>query len=267
MVYRLRGTLLPIISLTSLLNTQEEKTDDSKTEDQEEEKILQIIVVDANDCRFGIIVDSIQSTQDIVVKPLSNKIKELLIYSGVTILGNGDVALILDLNELARKAKLNAEKHSELMSENNKHALLEENNLSLVLLVENDKKNQIAVPIDLVKRLEKITVKNIEFVAGKNVVQYHDKILTLIKLSELIDNDSVDLSNHKENLDIFVYSHQGTQDIGIIINKIIDSSNEDISKPQGAARSGITGTAIIKNKITEILDKDTLHEKIISYVS
>jgi two-component system chemotaxis sensor kinase CheA len=170
MVYRLRGNLLPIVSLSSLLEMshQDEKVDipetntelsqtqlttNQKAQLQLESNTFQIIIVEANECLFGIIVSGIDSTQDIVVKPLSYKIKELLVYSGVTILGNGDVALILDLNELARKANLHAfnQKQAELSSKKllenqHKQAL---SDTSMVLLVETKNQNRIAIPFGL----------------------------------------------------------------------------------------------------------------------
>lgn len=257
MVYRVRGELLPILSLYELLELPNKAY---------AKGIIQIIIIEVNDCRFGIIVDEIKSTQDIVVKPLSNKIKELRIYSGVTILGDGGVALILDLNELAQRANICNE--SITLGQDLKSVTKQkEADTHLVLLVENFNKTQVAVPIDIVKRLEKFSLKNIEHISGRNFVQYHGKILTLIKLSELINQDNSILEAEKNTIDVFVYANDDYPNIGIVVDKILDSSKENILEPQGGIRLGVKGTKIINNKITEILDIETLQEKIKAYVS
>ena len=104
-VLRLRGMILPLVELNSVLELASGKT--------YEEGVYNIAILNAEQGSFGLIIDEIQDTADIVVKPLNRLLKSLQVYSGATVLGDGSIALILDVTGLAKVAKINQERASE----------------------------------------------------------------------------------------------------------------------------------------------------------
>lgn len=177
-VYRLRGQLLPIIDLSSVLTRRKREF--------EADPVLNIAVLNAGTHSFGLIVEEIDDTADIVVKPLSQLLKSLLIYSGATILGDGSVALILDVQGLAKVAQLKSDgvEKSKSLSQIDEERLaksrLENQDFLLVRL---NSATKHAFVLSFVHRLEEIERSAIEFSGSQRVVRYRGGILPIVSLN------------------------------------------------------------------------------------
>ena len=236
-VYRLRGQLLPLLRLRSVLGTPVETTD-----------TLNIVVVNADSAPFGLIVDGVCDTEEIVVKPLARELKQLQLYAGATIMGDGTVALILDVAGLARTSKLHQEKPKERdKDESNGPAESTCQSLLLFRLTGNE---QFAIPLTLLSRLEEFNANQIELVRGERVVQYRGRLLKLIDMG----NHFGMMSNHDaETHRVLVFSYQN-KDLGLIVEEILDVVDDALVLEPGSATRGVMGTAVVAGKATTVVD-------------
>lgn len=247
-VFRLRDHLLPLINLGDVLeiDTSPPTEDNTMTA-----RSRYIIVTQVGHYSFGIIVDKVFDTEEIVVKPVASLLREIDIFSGNTILGDGSVIMILDPNGLARacgEIDLNQSRAATSAAD----ALLKaraQDTISLLLFMAGDKTPK-AVPLSLVSRIENINPEKIEHSGHSMVIQYRDALMPLLKL-----NNAVTLEGQKEK-PVLVFNDKESS-VGLIVDKIVDIA-EDHVKMQPAAltdlQSGILGSAIICNKATDIVD-------------
>jgi two-component system chemotaxis sensor kinase CheA len=239
-VLRLRNKLLPLLHLKKLL-----KLDDDKEADPENGFI---VVTQVGSMTFGIVVDAVFHTEEIVVKPMSTKLRHIGMFSGNTILGDGAVIMIIDPNGIAQSVG-NA---SSLQNENE---IAEQNAASLSaiadqltsLLVFRAGSSQLkAVPLGLVTRLEEIAVEKIEFSNGRHVVQYRDQLMPLVpvggaKLAEVGMQP------------ILAFIDDG-RSMGLVVDEIVDIVEEHLNIELASSEAGILGCAVIKGQATEVID-------------
>ena len=182
-VYRLRGKLLPLVYLNKVLELQGAGLDEEDAEKAAES--VNIIVLQADEKTFGLVVDGVNDTAEIVVKPLSKLLKGLTCYAGATIMGDGKVALILDVMGLGQLAQVISEtrEQSHLAREHQADLAAER---QTVLLFRSGSAERLAVPLALVDRLEEFPHSQIEQSGRRGVVQYRQQILPLIPLAELL---------------------------------------------------------------------------------
>src|SRR5260221_5239703 len=180
-VHRLRGRLLPLVYLYRELGIRSDANPDAARTGA-----INIVVLQAQDRQFGLIVDGITDTEEIVVKPLGRQLKGISAYSGATIMGDGRVALILDVTGLAQRAKVIAEAHESVPGEARTEAGTEGfRDEHAVLLAANGLEGQVAIPLSLVARLEEFPRTVIERAGTQEVMQYRGQIVPLIRLSEI----------------------------------------------------------------------------------
>jgi two-component system chemotaxis sensor kinase CheA len=175
-IYRLRGEVLPLVRLGSILQMTRPKESESLG--------LNIVVVGVGGRRYGLITDAIDDTEEIVIKPLHSQLKRLACYSGATVLGDGGVALILDVAGVASMANIDLSAKRETASEEARPAAGSGPQSMLVVTAGNDAR--CAVPLSMVSRLEVIESRKIERVAGKEVVQYRGTIIPVIRAESLL---------------------------------------------------------------------------------
>src|SRR5262249_52987437 len=142
-VYRLRGNLLPLVYLDTQMGR--ERTDE-RTGD------VNIVVLQADDRQFGLIVDAIHDTEEIVVKPLQKQLKGISIFAGATIMGDGKVALILDVLGLAQRANVVAGVRERALSEKPAIAVEPTGDRQTLLLFATRDGGRMAIPLSLVAR-------------------------------------------------------------------------------------------------------------------
>lgn len=237
-VFRLRNKLLPLVELSSVLKLELTQ----KGVDRFDHKY--IIVTQVGSYRFGIIVDRVFDTEEIVVKPVPKILKNIELFSGNTILGDGSVIMILDPNGIA-KSTGDIETET-AVGEEDKDYHQGQLRTSLLLFQAGDESPK-AVPLSLISRLENISIDKIEHSGGKMMVQYRGKLMTLMPFST-----NVDLKSEEEK-PLLVFSDRDTS-VGIIVDQIVDIQEEYISIEPGTSSDGVIGSTIINDQATEIID-------------
>jgi len=241
--YRLRGRLLPVVFLARELGI-------AAPAKQESAPIaaLNVVIVRADDHQFGLVVDAIHDTEEIVVKPLGRLLKGISSFTGTTIMGDGQIALILDIVGIARQAKINKGKNDA----QDKQQVSNANNVDKVklLLFEVNENQRAAIPLEQVNRLEEFPVAKLEQAGGFTVVQYRNGILPLIDLNHALSGLAPE---HKGSVRVFVYQ-SGTHLIGFIVRRIVDIIEQEVNLTLPYKRKGLVGSTIIQEKVTDIID-------------
>jgi len=249
-VYRLRGRLLPLVYLDRELGMRREAGNSAS-----QTAAINIIVLQAEDRQFGLIVDEITDTEEIVVKPLGKQLKGINAYSGATIMGDGRVALILDVPGLARRAKVIAaaretahdEGHSEAAAAGirDEHALL---------IAENGTEGRVAIPLGMVARLEEFPRTVVEHAGAQEVMQYRGQIIPLVRLSAIVPATSdAEMLANAGSIQVVVYS-EGKRTVGLIVDRIVDIVEERATAESLAPRAGVVGSFVTQRHVTDLLD-------------
>jgi two-component system chemotaxis sensor kinase CheA len=254
-VYRLRGRLLPLVSLDEALGV--------KRTGHAIERAHTIVVLGADDRQFGLIVDDVCDTEEIVVKPLSKQLKGVNAYAGATIMGDGKVALILDAVGLAQAANISAEARAAIaQSGEAAHTAGEAVTRQTLLLLGIGRGRRVAIPLSAVARLEEFESQAVERVGDLRAVQYRGEIMPLLDLSRALGEG--DLPESKSSRIQAVVYTSGSRRVGLVVGEILDIVEEAIvPQPTGIAH-GVIGTVPIQGRITELLDLPTLVRPVLS---
>jgi len=239
-VYRLRGNLLALVELGHVLELRQD----------DQPRDLNMIVLQADDRQFGLLVDEIFDTEEIVVKPLGRELKSLQTYAGATIMGDGRVALILDVAGLAERAGVgNAERRIAIESAAQRERRDVRVSVEQLLLFRSGRSVRMAIPLSEVARLEEFSRSRVERVGAEEVVQYRGEILPLVHLSELFGEPRGD----NDMLQVLVHA-SGQRSVGFVVEAIEDVIQQEIVSSRRGGRPGTLGSAVIQGKVTEILD-------------
>jgi two-component system chemotaxis sensor kinase CheA len=243
-ILRRRNALLPLVDLCAVLGIEPQRRAGEAS----------IVVLQSDQHRFGLIVDSIWDSEEIVVKPLGHQLKPLACYAGATIMGDGRIALILDIGGLAQRSGM---KEPSSPAAGVAHAAAAEairSQRGLILLFRAGRHERLAVPLSSVARLERIGAAEIEHAAGTPVVQYRDRILPLVNLA----GDQDDWAPGSSDVRNVVVFRRGGSELGLLVDEILDIVDESIVDPRGADHPGLLGSAIIGGLVTDIVDLDGL---------
>jgi two-component system, chemotaxis family, sensor kinase CheA len=240
-VFRLRGNLVPLVWLDHVLDlTKAPHVDDS----------VYILVLRAEGRRFGLVVDRVLNTEEIVVKPLSRQLKGIGTYAGATILGDGRVALILDVRALARRAQVVRESDSVDNYEQRTAAQpIVDGPEPLLVVAIGDRR--LGVPLSMVTRLEEIAPERIERVGQREVVQYRGQLLPLGRLSTILGEPTH--ADPAATLKVIVYT-QGRRSVGLVVDAVVDIATEDPRSRGDVEAYGVSGVAVVQELVTELLD-------------
>jgi chemotaxis protein histidine kinase CheA len=216
---------------------------------------VNIVVLQAEGRQFGLVVDDILDTQEIVVKPLGKQLKGINAYSGATIMGDGKVALILDVSGLAQRAKVITEErepaHDEAHSEAGAVAI---RNGNALLLAENGTDGRVAIPLSMVARLEEFPRTMIEHAGTQAVMQYRGQIIPLVRLSQIIAaNSDAEMLANAPSIQVVVYS-EGDRTVGLIVDRIVDIVDEQTAVESLVPRAGVVGSFVSERHVTDLLD-------------
>lgn len=237
-VYRLRGQLLPLVYLDEELGLRQRRKPDELCGTD----AINIVVLQAEDHQFGLVVDQINDTQEIVVKPLGKHAKGVCVYAGSTIMGDGTVSLILDVLGIAQQSHVLSEHAGRPFLETNNSGEEENTANGTFLIVAPSEGSRAAIPLSSVARLEEIETTDIELCGSQQVVQYRNQIMPLVSLSEY---GQVESSNG--NVSLVVYN-SNDRNIGVVVGKVIDIVNE-----VGATLEG-QEDRIIAGRVTRMID-------------
>jgi two-component system chemotaxis sensor kinase CheA len=238
-VLRLRGRLLPLVHLSEALGGAVEKRDH-----------LTVVVVQADNVRFGLCVSAVHDTQEIVVKPIGRQLKELAMYAGATIMGDGRVALILDIPGMAQEQGVGAIEQ-ELLST---LATGDEDRTSLLVLEVSDGR-RAALPLAAVARLEEFSRDRIERTGAMEVVQYRDGLLPLVRLAPAIG--LMDTSDRQEHVSVVVHE-LAERSVGIVIDRVLDVVDTSLVLTDVGQRYGVRGSAVVQEHVTDIVDLEAV---------
>jgi two-component system chemotaxis sensor kinase CheA len=293
-VVRLRGNLLPLIKLSEVIGTEsvyldpetgERRVDRRKTISDRRSKespllgggdtakeapadapqrseerryhansALNIVVVSTGAMKYGLVVDELHDSEEIVVKPLGRDLKQCKGYAGATIMGDGRVALILDVANLAQMAGLTSLEGSDRASElaeESRRAILEQKDRQSLLVFRSAEDEQFAAPLNMVERIEKIKTTDIETVGGKRVIRYRGGSLPLFSVDEVA---MVQPLADVEDLLVIVFIVAG-RETGLLAIGPVDAIEFSLDVDgQTLKQSGIMGSAIINDHTTLMVD-------------
>jgi len=248
-LYRLRGRLLPLVFLSRLL-------DPSRACDLATDRDNFIAVLDADGRRFGLVVDGLADPEEIVVKPLSAVLKDIGLYSGATMLGSADLALILDPGSIALKAgiTMNSEEESNAQVEENADAVKDE-----FLLVEIAGR-RAAVPLADVLRIEQLPLSRIEYVGYRPVLNFAGRLLPvedtggILGVAAEIQNDATGADGTQI---IVVVCRDGDRHVGIVVSHVLDvAAGTDLFEAGTGVQTG--GVTMLKERVTGVVDLGSL---------
>jgi two-component system, chemotaxis family, sensor kinase CheA len=244
-VYRLRGNLLPLVFLNKELRV-EPNTPFSETGP------LHIAVLQAGDRPFGLVVEAINDTEEIVVKPLSRHLKGIPLFAGATIMGDGRVSLILDVLRLAQRAGVVTEVRARKPAEAPALAANSRPVQTLVLFRLGDGR-RMAVPLSKVARLEEFPSAAVEETAGQEVVQYGERILPLVRLEQVFPGAAADAPPASDSVQVLVFSAHG-RSTGLVVGRILDVVETADDVQPGPRRRGVLGSVVLQQRVTDLLD-------------
>jgi two-component system chemotaxis sensor kinase CheA len=209
-----------------------------------------IVVLQADDRQFGLVVDEINDTEEIVVKPLGKQIKNTSCFAGATIMGDGKVALILDVLGIAQRANVITEvrERSNAEAVARQVELASSHNAWLVFAVASNRR--MAIPLSMVSRLEEFAATSVEHSGRHLVVQYRDQIMPLVDVAEELNLGSRDAA--KETLQVIVYTEAG-KSVGLIVDSIVDIAEQAVTTGNSGA-GGMMGSAVIQDRVTDLLN-------------
>jgi chemotaxis protein histidine kinase CheA len=222
---------------------------------------VNIVVLQADDRQFGLVVDEINDTEEIVVKPLGKQLKGISTFAGATIMGDGQVALILDVLGLAQRANVVSEVRDRSVSEMGSETGVRHDEGESLLLLRGPDEGRMAMPLSLVARLEEFSRSAVERAEGRSVVQYRGQILPLIHLSSALAErrqeprspSAPSEAPAEDKIQVVVYSGQG-RSVGLIVDRILDITHEPVKIQKRVGRQGTLGSMVVQGRVTELLD-------------
>ncbi|SDE77495.1 chemotaxis protein CheW [Rhodospira trueperi] len=244
-VLRLRNRLLPLVSLAVLLRLDEER-DNLEDEVKGQEETF-IVVTQVGTYTFGIIVDRVFDTEEIVVKPVAPILRHISMFSGNTILGDGSVIMILDPNGIAGatgESSLGTGAAAETLAARESRSSQDTTSL---LIFRAGSKELKAVPLGLVARLEEIELDKVEYSYGKPLVQYRGELMPLIGVDGMMGMKT------EGRQPVLVFSDR-ERSMGLMVDEIVDIVEEHLKVELKAEQMGVIGTAVLNGKSTDIID-------------
>ncbi|MBJ7250340.1 MAG: chemotaxis protein CheW [Acetobacteraceae bacterium] len=237
-VLRLRDRLLQLVSLSSLLRLREAPVGGLKG---------YVVVMQVGANVFGIVVDRVFDTEEIVVKPVAPILRHITMFSGNTILGDGSVIMILDPNGVARGAGITAEDRVEDQQTMSVAVGIRSDSSTSLLLFRAGDQTPKAVPLGLVARLEDIPVERIEMSGGTPVVQYRGQLMPMVPIAGHWEAPA----SGRQAVLVFT---EGQRTMGLMVDEILDVVEEPLLIHPGSDRLGYLGSAVIAERVTDVID-------------
>jgi two-component system chemotaxis sensor kinase CheA len=241
-VLRLRDKLLPLLDLAQLLKLEDAGT----TFDRIADKVLTAVVIQTGARLFGVLVDCVFRTEEIVVKPMSSLVRHVSMFSGNTILGDGGVIMIIDPNALGSSAGA-LDVQAEAVKSFAASAQAATENKTALLLFRAGTPSLKAVPLSLITRLEEIPLSSIERCNGEDVVQYRGALMPLVYVE-------TEAGKGGDDVQPVLVLTEGDFHVGLAVDEIVDIVEEQLTIELEAEAPGIIGAAIVKGKAVEMVD-------------
>jgi two-component system chemotaxis sensor kinase CheA len=243
-VFRLRGQLLPLVFLDEQLR--------SRPAGAPPRVDLNIVVLQADQRSFGLVVDDVLDTEEIVVKPLGKHLKSLPMFAGATIMGDGKIALILDVFGLAQHARVLVDNSDRPRAATAAADAAAAGPRRQLLLFSLPGRERLALPLEQASRLEEIPADRIEHSGARELVQYRGRIMPLVRLDRHLSGEPP-VPGSAEPLQVIVCQH-GDRTVGLVVGRIRDIFEEAYELQPGSAAPGLLGSAIVQGRITDFVD-------------
>jgi len=254
-VYRLRGRLLPLVYLSRELKILADAKPSLPGD-----SAVNIVVLQAGDRQFGLVVDQINDTEEIVVKPLRKQLKTIKTFAGSSIMGDGKVALILDVLGLAQRASVVTEGRERSLTERAAEAGQALTEKQTFLLFAGPGDSRMAIPLSTLARLEEFPVSQVEMSGRQWVTQYRGQILPLIRLTIALEERRVRLRALQARpaadsgpIPVLVLNHEGRL-FGLVVERILDIVEDYANVKMAATRASVLYSVVISERVTELLD-------------
>lgn len=239
LVLRLRDKLLPLLSLNQLLKLPKQNVSDAEAF---------VVVMQVGASVFGIVVDDVLHTEEIVVKPVASSLRDIKVLGGNTILGDGSVILILDPNGIADQVGATREERTTDSFSAKGHSTGDDALKSVSMLMFRSGSGALkAVPLSLVTRLEEIEASKIERSSGRPMVQYRGGLMPLVPADE-------NAKLAQEGMQPLLVFTDGGRSVGLIVDEIVDIVEDRLEIKVTSETPGVLGSAIIRDQATEIID-------------
>jgi two-component system chemotaxis sensor kinase CheA len=248
-LYRLRGNLLPLVFLNEVLDLPGPGPNAD---------VVNIVVLQADEQKFGLVVDGISDTEEIVVKPLGKELKQLAVFAGATIMGDGHVALIIDVLGLARRAHVVSPTRERMLDERPVAAPASGARREPLLVFRARGDARMALPLALVSRLEEIAPSRVERAGGRDVVQYRGGVMPLLWLVD--ERSRATRMTRERPLHVVVFSERG-RSLGLVVDEISDVIEEEVQLQAQAGGADLLGVAVLAGRVTDLLDVRGLIER------
>ena len=237
-VLRLRNRLLPLIRLREVLHIGESNGEGGKGF---------IVVTQVGAQTFGIVVDGVFHTEEIVIKPMSSRLRHIATFSGTTILGDGTVIMILDPNGIAQALGRAAPMAQSEKADVDDDVDAGNEDLTSLLVFRAGSQQPKAVPLALVAQLEEIDCRRFEISNGRCLVQYRDQLMPLLRVDMQggVKQDGAQ--------PILVFSNND-RCMGLIVDEIVDIVEQRLDIEVASECPGVLGYAVVKGSATEIID-------------
>lgn len=251
-VLRLRGELLPLIDLSNLLSRPAGSPACGIVEAGSRKDAINIAVVAAGEFQYGLIVEGLLDSAEIVVKPLGKHLRGCRVYAGATILGSGRVALILDILGISQEVWIHSQKAIEMERKVTvRKGKRRESDTQTLLIVQNGPGEQLALPLGRVGRIERIHRSQIKTVAGRRMLRYGEGNLPLLAVedvAEVVPREDTDYA-------FVVQFRTRDRDAGLVVARVVDIIMTEAEVDTKTLRQrGITGSLIVNDKITLVVD-------------
>ncbi len=244
-VFRLRGRLLPVVALAGVLDLAAAPA---------VADAVHLVILQADAHIFALAVDQVNDTQEIVVKPLGKLLQGLGTFAGATIMGDGRVALILDVSGLAQRAGVIGGHAWAVAAEPGAAPASASEVRQALLLFKAGAERRMAIPLTRVARLEEFAAATIERAGGHPVVQYRGGLLPLVRVAPPPPGAAAEAP-----VRVVVCTHHG-HDVGLVVEDILDVVEETSAIQLWGGEGAASGTAVIQERVTELLDADALVE-------
>ena len=238
--------------IIELLTTLEHKATQAES--------VNIVVLQADERQFGLVVDGINDTEEIVVKPLRKQLKTVKPFAGSSIMGDGKVALILDVLGLAQRASVVSETRDRALAEKAAESAGSSGEKQTFLLFAGQGDSRMAIPLSALARLEEFPVSQMEMSGKQWVTQYRGQILPLIRLNAVMDERRVKTralpllpTPDSGPIQVLVLNHEG-RSFGLVVDKILDIVEDRAEVKSPATRPCVLYSVVIGERVTELLD-------------
>ena len=238
-VLRLRNKLLPLADLSRLLRIDGTDARGGKGEF--------IVVTQVDGRSFGIAVDQVFHTEEIVVKPMSSRLRHITAFCGNTILGDGAVIMIVDPNGIGRMMGATVTADMGMIDAVEDEQVGRTDNITSLLVFRAGSAHPKAVPLSLVTRLEEVDVDTIEVSNGRHMVQYRGHLMPLVTLT-------ANAAIKPEGTQPLLVFSDGTRSMALVVDEIVDIVEERLDIEVASETAGVIGSAVVKGQATEIID-------------